>query len=86
MEKILENGNKLVLSENQRFGGSPKWGRRYGIYVAEIKPESYFYRRNGKNVIKIHSEKSAVKWMGSNSSPEYRYSISESERIFNSIH
>ncbi|WP_143225607.1 hypothetical protein [Acetobacter pomorum] len=85
MEKILENGNKLVIAESQQHG-SPKWGRRYGIYVLEIEPDTHFYRKNGKNVIKLRYEASAVKWMGTNSSPEYRFYSERAEEFFNSIH
>ena len=83
MEKILNNGNKLVLVKNQA-NGSPAFGHRLNIYVAEIQQDTSFYRKNGKNVVKIHSHFNTIVW-NNGTSPNYRYCLEDAEEEFNRL-
>ncbi|CAI9121863.1 hypothetical protein [Brytella acorum] len=84
MEKILLNGNKLVISSVE-LHGAVKYGKRLCIIVAEIDANSHFYRRDGKNVKQLHYEENTVIWWPSNTSPDYRGSLERAKDKYNTI-
>ena len=56
----LLNGNYLTVAVSQ-LHGSPQFGQRYAVRLVETT-DGRFYRKNGKNVVEIHSEVDVTNW------------------------